>query len=163
MVFRHYDEVDEMWEEIRTAIARDELQGCVLGRCTTMTYDPTQEGPGPSTTSVICVYTEEHNIDDIGFKPIEMAKNDINYKTEECTRRRRYVHAGDGRVSIKTIYWNDGKPSFERVDKPCYGTYRKEDIWHLNVVQAAEPHCSEEVHGRWILYPIRANRTMALP
>ena len=66
MVFRHYDELDEMWEKIRTAIASDKLHECMLARCATLKYDPTQEGPGPSTTSVISVYTEKHNIEDIG-------------------------------------------------------------------------------------------------
>ena len=153
MVFRHFDELDDIWEKIRKAIASDELQGCIHGRCTTLKYDPTQEGPGPSTKSVICVYTEEHNIDDIGFKLIEMVKHDIKFKTEEATMNRRYTHAGHGKVSMKTIYWNNGKPSFECEDKPCYSTSpHKEDIWHCNVVTAPEPFCSEEVHGRWILY-----------
>ena len=153
MVFKHYDEVDEAWENIRTAVAKDELQGCLSAACSTMMYHPTLEGPGPSTNSVICVYTKEHNMDAIGFKLIEIVKQDIKYKTDEDSRNYKYTHAGSGKVSIKTIFWNNGKPSFECKDKPCYGTsFKKDDIWQLNVVTAPEPFCSEEVHGRWIMY-----------
>ena len=153
LVFKHYDEIDDVWEKIRTAIARDELQGCVNAKCSTMRYNPTLEGPGPSTTSVICVYTKEHNMDDIGFKLIEIVKQDIKYKTDDDTRKFKYTYAGSGRVTIKTIFWNNGKPSFECEDRPCYGTsFRREDIWHLNVVTAPEPLGSREDHGRWVLY-----------
>ena len=66
-------------------LGTDNLQGCVLAACTTMKHDPTQEGPGPSTTCVICVYTEEHDMDTIGFKLIEIVQQDIKYKTESDT------------------------------------------------------------------------------
>ena len=153
LVFKHFDELDETWEKIRTAVANGELQGCTMAECTTLKYLPSEKGPGPSTTAVICVYTEEHDIDVIGFKLIEIACQDIKYKTEEACLKNLYTHCGHGRVSLKTIYWNKGKPSFECEGKPCYGTsFKKEDIWHLNVVTAPEPFNSEEVHGRWILY-----------
>jgi hypothetical protein len=153
MVFKHYDEIDAAWEAIRTAMAKDELQGCEHAKCSTMRYHPSCEGPGPSTTAVICVYTKEHNMEAIGFKLIELVKQDIKYKTDADTLSYKYTHAGSGKVSIKTIFWNNGKPSFECVDKPCYGTsYKREDIWHLNVVTAPEPLRSRHVHGRWILY-----------
>ena len=152
-MFKHIDEMDDTWEKIRTAMARDELQGCLVAKCSTMKYHPTLQGPGPSTTSVVCVYTEEHNMDDIGFKLIEIVKQDIKYKTDEDSWSYKYTHAGSGKVTIKTIFWNNGKPSFECKDKPCYGTsLRREDIWHLNVVLALEPFSSMEEHGRWILY-----------
>lgn len=151
-MFKHFDEIDDTWEKIRTAIASNELQGCLVAKCSAMKYHPTLEGPGPSTTSVICVYTEEHNMDDIGFKLIEIVKQDIKYKTDEDTLSYKYTHAGSGKVTIKTIYWNNGKPSFHCEDKPCYGTsFKREDIWHLNVVLAPEPFSSMEEHGRWIL------------
>ena len=37
-------------------------------------YNPTMSGPGPSTTGVIYVYTEEHNMDTIGFKLLEIVQ-----------------------------------------------------------------------------------------
>ena len=152
LVFRHYDEIDETWQKIRTAIVTDNLQGCVHALCSTMRYNPTQEGPGPSTTGVICVYTEEHNINAIGFKLIEIVQQDIKYKTESDTLAGKYAHTGDGKVTIKTIFWNNGRPSFVCEGKPCYGTSRyKEDIWHLNVVEAPKEFIPQEIFGRWIL------------
>ena len=65
LVFRYFDNVDETWENIRTALARNELGGCISAKCSTARYNPTRHGPGPVTTVAISVYTEEHNIDDI--------------------------------------------------------------------------------------------------
>ena len=79
MVFKHYDQIDQAWESVRTSILADKLEGCMAATCSTIRYNPTLAGPGPSTTAVICVYTEEHNADDIGFKLIEIAKQDIRY------------------------------------------------------------------------------------
>lgn len=76
LVFRSYDDIDETWEKICRAIAEDKLQSCVCAKCSTMKYNPTEEGPGPSTTTIISVYTEEHNIDDIGFKLVELVKHE---------------------------------------------------------------------------------------
>ena len=117
-----------------------------------MRYDPTKGGPGPSTTAVICVYTEEHNMNAIGFKLIEIVQQDIRYKTNSDSRAGKYVHTGDGKVTTQKIYWNNGKPSLEDKGKLCYGTSRdKEDIWHLNVVEAPKEFASKEIFGRWIV------------
>ena len=152
LVFKHYDEIDETWDKIRTAIVTDNLQGCVDAKCSTMKYNSTGEGPGPSTTAVICVYTEDHNMDAIGFKLIEIVQQDIRYKTDSDTLAGKYAHTGAGKVTIKTIFWNNGRPSFVCNDKPCYGTSRyKEDIWHLNVVEAPKEFAPKEIFGRWIV------------
>ena len=150
LIFKHYDEIDETWEKIRTALVTDNLQGCVHAICSTMRYDPTSQGPGPSTKGVMCVFTEEHNIDAIGFKLIEIVQQDIKYKNESDSGK--YAHKGDGKVTIKTIFWNNGKPSFVCEGKPCYGTSRdKEDIWHLNVVEAPKEFAPQVIFGRWIV------------
>ena len=81
-VFKDLDEINETWEKIQTTTVNDDLQGCVLVTCSTMKYNPTMPGSGPSTTGVICVYIEEHNMDTIGFKLIEIVQQDIKYKTE---------------------------------------------------------------------------------
>ena len=152
LVFKNFDEIDDTWERIRTSVVTNTLQGCVHAVCTTMKYNPTMEGPGPSTTGVICVYTEEHDIDAIGFKLIEIVQQDIKYKTESDSLAGKYVHTGAGKVTIKTIFWNNGKPSFVCEDKPCYGTSRyKEDIWHRNVVEAPKQFVPKQIFGRWIL------------
>jgi len=101
---------------------------------------------------VICVHTEEHNMDDIGFKLVALVKQDIKYKTDAASLDYKYTFTGSKKVCIKTIYWNRGRPSFECKDEPCPGTsYDKEDIWHLNVVKAPEPFSLRPVHGRWVL------------
>ena len=129
MVFKHLDVLDETWEKIRIAIARDELHGSLRARSSTARYDPTHGGPGPKLTGVICVYTKEHNMDAIGFKLIKIVRQDIKYKTEQDSMEGRFRHVGSGKVSIKTIFWNNGKPSFQCIDKPCYGvSYKREDI-----------------------------------
>lgn len=153
MVFRHFDEIDKTWKEIRTAVLDNTLSGCVVASCSTMLYNPTACGPGPRTTGVICIFTDEHNVDDVGFRLIKIVKQDIKYKLDKDSREYKYVHVGAGRVSIKTIYWNYGRPSFMSNGRPCYGSfYRPEDIWHLNVVKAREPLASQRVHGRWVLF-----------
>ena len=128
------------------------LQGCTVAKCCTMRYNPSIAGPGPSTVGVICVYTCEYNMDDIGFKLIELVQQDIKYKTDEDSRKYNYAFVGRKKqVTIKTIYWNNGKPSFECKGSSCHGQRcDKEDVWHVNVVIAPEPFHSE-VHGRWIL------------
>ena len=152
LVFKHYDEIDETWDKIRTAIVTDNLQGCVHAKCSTMKYNPTGEGPGPSTKGVICVYTEEHNMDAIGFKLIKIVQQDIRYKTDSDTLAGKYAHTGAGKVTIKTIFWNNGRPSFVCEGKPCYGTSRyKEDVWHRNVVETNKEFAPKEIFGRWIV------------
>ena len=88
----------------------------------------------------------------IKFKVIELVKQDIKYKTDADTLDYKYTHAGSGKTTIKTIYWNSGRPSFECEGQPCRGTsYRREDIWRLNYVEAPEPFSSWQVDGRWIV------------
>ena len=152
MVFKHFDEIDETWEKIRTAMAEGELEGCEWVKCSTAKYDPTKEGPGPSTCAVICVHTNELDIDAIGFSLVWIVNQDIKYKTNEVSQNREFAFTVERRVAQKTIFWNYGSPSTEYEGEICSGTsFYKDDIWHLNVVTAPEPFHSVEVHGRWIL------------
>ena len=154
LVFKHFDELEELWKRVRIAILTDKLQGCTDAKCSTIKYNPSVGGPGPRTKGVICVYTYEHNMDAIGFKLIEIAEQDIKYKTENATEEGKYVHTGDGKITIKTIFWNNGRPSFVCEDKPCHGTSKhKKDIWRLNVVEAPLPFrpTEREIFGRWIV------------
>ena len=146
MVFKHFDEVDSTWKQICRAMARGKLQCCPKAKCSTMRYDPSNRGPGPVTTSVIFVYaSEEQDIDTIGFELIEMARQDIKYKSFDES-------SGSTRSSVKTLFWNNSKPSFDCEYMPCYGTSNdKKDIWKLNVVTAPEPLGSLYDDGRWVL------------
>ena len=152
MIFKHFDEIDATWEKIRSAIIRRELLGCWHAKCSTMRYHPTSGGPGPALSAVICVYTEEHEMDAIGFKLIEIVQQDIKYKTDYNTMKRRFAFTVGEGVSLKTIFWNNGKPSFVREGQPCRGTsFKRRDDWHLNVVEAPKSLNLGAVHGRWVL------------
>ena len=152
LVFKPFDEVDEQWKEIVHALIHDELQGCTLAFCTTLWYDPNSSGPGPRTNALIYVSTDEHNMDVIGLKLSELVKQDIKYKTVAATENQQYTHKGSGRCTIKDIYYNNGKPSFELEGERRSGKkFDREDIWHLNVVECPELSKSEVDHGRWIL------------
>ena len=156
LVFRNYDEVDETWDMIVKAMKNDELQGCSCASCSTRMYLPTSYGPGPQTRSVICVCTYEHNVDTIGFKLVELVKHDIKYKTLAASEEYKYVHAGLGKVTIKTIYYNDGSPSFDlKEDMLCDRSHQLretcEDKWHLNVVDCPGLSPDSSEYGKWIL------------
>ena len=153
MVFSHFDEIDRYWDMIRTAIFNYDMEGCTNAFCSTMRYDPTTHGPGPNTVGVICVYTSKYNVDAIGFRLIDIAQQDIKYKLNDDSKYIRYVHMGSGQVSMKTIYWNNGDPSFHCMGNPCrIIPYVKQDLWHLNVVNAPKPFATQSVYGRWVLH-----------
>ena len=154
MIFKHWDELDATWERVRTAVLRNELEGCSSASSCTMRYNPSITGPGPHLAGVICVYTQEHDMDAIGFKLIEMVEQDIRYKTDQDTIDYKYSFNSSTPVSIKTIYWNNGRPSSECEDKPLSSTWlKREDFWCLNVVEAPKSLNFGEVEGRWVLYP----------
>ena len=154
MVFDHYDNIDGTWERIRTAIARRELTGC-FAECSTIRYDPTAEGPGPSTSAVICVYTTEKNIDNVGRRLIRIVKRDIPYKTNKDTREFKYTFTGHQEGAPIKLFWNKGRPGYELFGgcKPSYATSRyMKDEWYINVARAPEPLLSnQKVDGYWIL------------
>ena len=149
MVFKPLDKIDETWEKIRIAVAKGELEGCEWIQCSTMMYDPTKEGPGISTSAVIFVHTYEQNVMAIGFKLIEIVQQDIRYKTNETSQKREFSFTANKRVTMKTIFWNQGRPSttFKCISSHAIAT----DMWHPSVVTAPEPFHSVDVHGRWIL------------
>lgn len=138
----HYDKIDKTWKKICSAIASNHLPGCSAD-CTTMRYNPTKFGPGPSTSGVICVNTDEHNVDSIGFEIVKIVKHDIHC----IVASMRQTH---GNSAHKTIYWNGGKPEFVCREKKYSGIKdEKKDIWHLNVVNARGPIGSLEASSFW--------------
>ena len=154
MIFKHWDELDATWERVKMAELRDELQDFSDISCCTMHYNPSISGPGPDLAGVICVYTQEHDMDAIGFKLIGIEKHDIKYKTDQDSIDYKYSFNSSTPVSIKTIYWNNGRPSFECEDKPHKSTtFKREDIWHLNVVEGPKSLNLGEVEGRLVLFP----------
>ena len=154
MIFKHWDELDATWERVKMALLRDELQGYCNIACSTMRYNPSVSGPGPDLTGVICVYTQEHDMDAIGFKLIKMMKHDIKYKKNQDTIDYKYSFNSSTPVSEKTIYWNNGQPSFNCEGKHHKSTsLQREDIWHLNEVEGPRSLNLGEVEGWWVLFP----------
>ena len=152
LIFRHFDKIDELWGTLRTAVLTNNLCGCVVAKCSTMKYNPSQKGPGPCTTCVIQVYTEEHNMEDVGFELVKIAEQDIKYKLDIHSLAKMYVHTGAGKTTIKTIFWNNGKPSLVNQGRFCFGAPGCHDSWYLNVVKAPKKLVtSEEIIGKWII------------
>lgn len=68
--------------------------------------------PQHSPKGVICVYTTKEAIDEVGLLLIQNVRHTIRYKTDEATLKGLYAFKGHGKDTIRTLYWNDGKPSF---------------------------------------------------
>lgn len=61
------------------------------------------------------VYTTEEAMDEVGLVLIHKVKQTIRYKTDEATRIGVYAHRGDKKITSKTLYWNGGDPSFQKL------------------------------------------------
>jgi hypothetical protein len=105
-------ELDKIWHVIRQCVETKEFgDGCTAAKCSTAIENP-DEAPVGSPKGVICVYTTRKAINDVGLLLIEKVRETIRYKTDETTLRGLYAFKGHGRVTMRTLYWNDGKPSF---------------------------------------------------
>ena len=111
LVFKPLEELDETWHRIRRAVESGEL-GSTGAKCSTAMLDPSRH-PTNSTEGVICVYTSEETMDKVGFKLVNMVKQDIRYKTDEATLQGKYVDTCKN-VSLQIIYWNDGNPHLKK-------------------------------------------------
>ena len=98
---------------IQKAVESGEL-GATGAKSSTAMESPSSSGRQGSSSrvGVICVYTSEETMDEVGLKLVYMVKQDIRYKTDEATRQGVYASTGHKGVALKTIYWNDGEPSF---------------------------------------------------
>lgn len=66
-----------------------------------------------SYLKVICVYTTEKDMDDVGLRLIQLVKETIRYKKDQTTREGKYSGMGHGKVTCRTLLWNDGFPQFK--------------------------------------------------
>ncbi len=157
MVFRPFTQLDETWHMIRKEVECGVLADSAFAAfSSTMYYHPTAHGPGPDKSGVICVFTTEKNIDTVGFTLINLVHHDMKFKTEQATEKSNFMWKGEqASVSLRTLYWNSGKPSFLLQGDRCYGPdcVRIRDEWHLNYVTAPEPMMSSRNfdYGRWVL------------
>ena len=115
LVFKQFNKLDETWHTIRKTVESGELGATGAKSSTAMENPSSSDRQGSSTSSrvgVICVYTSEEAMDEVGLKLVYMVKQDIRYKTDEATHQGVYAIRGYKGVALKTIYWNDGEPSF---------------------------------------------------
>ena len=114
LVFKRFNKLDETWHMIWKAVGSGELGATGAKSSTAMEKSGRQGSSASSRTGVICVYTSEETMDEVGFKLIHMVKQDIEYKTNEATLRGEYIATGYKKVTVKTIFWNDGDPGFTK-------------------------------------------------
>ena len=110
LVFRKRTELDKTWHVIRQSVQSGEL-GAIAAKSSTALDNP---NAWDKDTGVICVYTTEDDIDLVGLKLVHMLKHDIRYKTDMATLSGMYANRGVQKTTCKTIYWNDGNPSFTK-------------------------------------------------
>ena len=110
LVFKHITVIDKHWENIRRAVESGEL-GAEQAKVSTMAADGPTSG-GDREMGVICVYTTKETMDDVGMKLIQLVKQTIRYKTDEATLSGRYTCLGHGKVTCRTLSWNNGRPKF---------------------------------------------------
>ena len=113
LVFKRLAKLDESWHMIRRAVEAGEFgDGCTGAKCSTS--HKKAERPYPSQ-GVFMVYTTRESMDEVGLMLIHKVKQTIRYKTDEATLSGVYAYKGDKKVTCKTIYWNGGDPSFEKL------------------------------------------------
>ena len=114
LVFKPLEELDETWHMIRRAVESGELDS-TGAKCSTAceAANPSRNTMDPST-GVICIYTSEETMDEVGFKLVHMVEQDIWYKTDEATLQGKYVATGYRNVSLQIICWNDGNPYLKK-------------------------------------------------
>ena len=104
MVFRPFTQLDETWHMIRKEIESGVLSASVVkAHCTTLYYDPSDGGPGPSTQGVIIVFTSESNAERAGVDLIKLVKHDIKYKLIEQLERAGMPGRGEVSQFVKRL------------------------------------------------------------
>ena len=114
LVFRNFDRLDETWHRIKEAVESGEL-GATSAKSSTAAAATVGVAQARKGQGVICVYMSKNTIDEVGLKLIYLVRHDIRYKTDEATLRRLYSYKGHQKITCRTIYWNGGDPSFEKV------------------------------------------------
>ena len=110
LVFRKKDKLDETWHMIRKAVESGELKASAAKSSTALENPNARD----KDVGVICVYTSEALMDEVGLQLVFMLKHNISYKSDEATRAGMYSNRGFKGHTFKTMYWNDGSPSLVR-------------------------------------------------
>ena len=145
--------LDEIWHVIRQCVETKEFgDGCTDAKCSTARENP-DEAPEGSPNGVICVYTTKESIDEVGLLLIQKVCQTIRYKTDETTLKGLYAFKGHGRVTIRTLYWNDGKPSFgpRTLPSDVNPTSIDDDPW-IYCKPATTSHGDDKARGKWLIF-----------
>ena len=109
MIFQHKSQIDETWEKVRQLVESGEM-GATGAKVSTMRENPNARNPD---VKVICVYTTEEDVDEVGLKLIQVARCTIRYKKDETTLAGIYSGPGKDKVTCRTLEWNKGNPRFK--------------------------------------------------
>lgn len=148
-------ELDEVWHKIRRCVETAEFgDGCTAAKCSTALDNPEEAPPG-SQNGVVCVYTTREAVDEVGLQLIHKVCQTIRYKTDETTMKGLYAHKGHGKVTIRTLYWNDGKPSFGPRTLPAdvNPTSITDDTWvYCKPTLLVPQRQGNAVYGKWLVF-----------
>ena len=108
LVFKHVSVIDKNWDIVRKAVASGELGA--IG-CTVSTRKKSHKS-NDDDMHVILVYTTKEDMDEVGMRLIPLVRQTIRYKTDEATLSNLYTCHGDGKVTCRTLDWNNGRPKF---------------------------------------------------
>ena len=109
LVFRKETQIDATWSKIAKAVKSGHLVAASSKVATRYNF---LNSPFVNSKSyVICVYTSAARMDQAGLALIQMVRHDLHYKTDEATAMGHYSNTTTARISKKTMYWNNGRPS----------------------------------------------------
>ena len=109
LVFKHISVIDKNWGIISKAVASGKL-GATF--CTVSTRKKSPKSGDDDDTHVISVYTTREDVDEVGMKLIPLVRQKIRYKPDEATLSNLYTCHGHGKVTCRTLDWNNGRPKF---------------------------------------------------
>ena len=151
-------ELDKIWHVIRQCVEAKEFgDGCTAAKCSTALENP-NEAPVGSPKGVICVYTTQKAINEVGLLLIEKVCQTIRYKTDETTLKGLYAFKGHGKVTMRTLYWNDGKPSFGPRTLPpdVNPTSINDDAWVYckppPILAPQSQDIRKSISGNWLVF-----------
>ena len=163
LFFRNFEDINGTWCAVREAV-RSNYLGATGAMCNTLRYNPLNSGAGPSTTGRVMVFTKEENLMEVGMKLIRLPviQHDIKYKTQEDTKARKLAFMDSKeRITVLTLFWNNGSPSRRLLGTYCNPKCRNDkyaydpssDKWKINIVNGSPQYTSDtqHVHGKWIV------------
>jgi hypothetical protein len=105
LVFPSVEKSTEIWRSISSAVASGAL-GSPQAKISTKSH------PEFKGNHVICVYTTGARMDEVGLQLIQIAKQNLCYKTDDATDQGIYSNNTKDEISIRQLYWNKARPVF---------------------------------------------------